>query len=85
MGFYFYTTTQAKDHKINSVYVIPTGDKLDQINFEEKKIDIAFLAFAQIGDKYKVSFHKDEAADAEIKENIKKLKKTIPKRALCSR
>ncbi|EGL16505.1 MULTISPECIES: glycosyl hydrolase family 18 protein [unclassified Paenibacillus] len=82
MGFYFYTTTQAKDHKINSVYVIPTGDKLDQINFEEKKIDIAFLAFAQIGDKYKVSFHKDEAADAEIKENIKKLKKNNPKTSL---
>ncbi|MFD7524970.1 MULTISPECIES: glycoside hydrolase family 18 protein [Paenibacillus] len=82
MGFYFYTTSQAKDHKINSVYVIPTGDKLDEINFEEKKIDIAFLAFAQIGDKYKVSFHKDEAADAEIKENIKKLKKNNPKTSI---
>ncbi|MFS0840344.1 glycoside hydrolase family 18 protein [Paenibacillus sp. 1P03SA] len=82
MGLYFYNTTQAKDHKINSVYVIPTGDNMAEINFEEKKIDIAFLAFAQIGDKYKVAFHKDEAADAEIKENIKKLKKNNPKTSL---
>lgn len=77
MGLYAYNI-QAKDHKINAVYVIPTSENLDKIRFSDKKIDIAFLAFAQIGDNFKLNFHKDQAQNDRIKENIKRLRFNNP-------
>ncbi|MVP01027.1 glycoside hydrolase family 18 protein [Paenibacillus lutrae] len=81
MGAYLYNNQRAESKKINSVYIVPTWDKITEVKFAEKNIDVAFIAFAQI-DKNRVYFHEDKAVDGEIKENIKTLKKNNPQTRL---
>ncbi len=78
MGVYFYVLQQRSDHKITSVYIVPTGGGIDRINLSNPRVDIAFIAFAKI-DKNRLYFHTDPAADAEIKQNIKALRSNNPK------
>ncbi|MCE5173346.1 glycosyl hydrolase family 18 protein [Paenibacillus profundus] len=75
MGFYFYNLHNT-NHKMNTVY-IPIWKNLSDIKLQDKKVDIAFIAFAKI-DKNNIYFHEDPASNDQIKANIKKLKENHP-------
>ncbi|MCG7406147.1 glycosyl hydrolase family 18 protein [Paenibacillus sp. ACRRX] len=72
MGIYFFQIANAEEKKVTTVYIEAWRDPKD-VHLTEKKVDIAFVAFAKI-DGTNLYFHKDVTANNQIKENIKQLK-----------
>lgn len=74
-GIFIYNLNE-NNHKITSVYLSVWND-LDNIQLQDRQIDLVFIAFAQI-EKNNVYFFKDPVREQALKDKIRKLKQVNP-------
>lgn len=80
LAVYYFQSLNKEERRITSVYIEAWRDPAN-VKLSEKGVDIAFVAFAKIAGT-NLFFHEDEAANEQIKNNIKQLKANNPETKL---
>ncbi|WP_259391657.1 glycoside hydrolase family 18 protein [Paenibacillus sp. 1011MAR3C5] len=76
LAVYYVQSIGGEERRVNTVYIEAWRDPAS-VKLSEKGVDIAFVAFAKIAGT-DLFFHEDEAANEQIKNNIKQLKENNP-------
>ncbi|REK74502.1 chitinase [Paenibacillus paeoniae] len=76
LAIYYVQGIGGEERRVNTVYIEAWRDPAN-VKLTEKGVDIAFVAFAKIAGT-DLFFHEDEAANEQIKNNIKQLKASNP-------